>query len=54
MTSMRYHGNSDRDKIHRTRNLCLSLATVWISISFITFFCYIYFKLKGVTIEKSN
>ena len=37
MTSLHCYGDSDFDKIHRTRNVGLSLAAVWISIPCIMF-----------------
>ena len=57
MTSLRCYGNSDLDKIHRTRNFGLSLARVSRSISCILSIlarCDVYLKSECVIIEKSN
>ena len=61
MTSSRCYGNSDLDKIHRTRNFGLSLARVDISSECgyqFAVLCFstseLHLKLEGVTTEKSD
>ena len=50
MTSMLCYGNSDLDKIHRSRNFGVDIILQF----YVLVRCDLHLKLEGVTTEKSN